>query len=131
MQLLPNTGHLREGLQLAAVMLLTTDVLMDLLMGLWALARQVGEYARGARMIWRRKADGSVVIGVTVRQAAVASVGVVWATGRVTSSLLALVAGESEQWHLMLLGAAFVIVVLDTLVEASKVVGEAIGRHLV
>ncbi|MER5927741.1 hypothetical protein [Streptomyces mirabilis] len=129
-QFLPNTEQLHEGLQLAAVVLLAVDVSIDLLSGLWVLVRQAGRYIEGAKAIWRREADGSVVVGVKIRQAVVVPRVVVWITGRVTSSLLALLSGESEQWHVALLAAAFAIVVLDSLVEVAKVLGETARRRL-
>ncbi|MFE2889645.1 hypothetical protein [Streptomyces sp. NPDC059272] len=129
-QFLPNTEQLHKGLQLAAVMLLAADVAIDLLSGVFALVRQAGRYIRNARAIWRREADGSVVVGLKVRQGAVVPRVMARVTGRVTSSLLALFSSESEKWHLVLLVGAFVIVVLDALVEVAKAMGEAVHRRL-
>ncbi|MFF7048233.1 hypothetical protein ACFY94_07720 [Streptomyces griseorubiginosus] len=129
-QLLPNTEQLHEGLQLAAVLLLATDVAIDLLGGLYAFVCQAGRYVRGAKAVWRRGADGSVFVGVKVRQAVVAPRMVLRLTGRVTSSLLAFFSGELERWHLLLLTAALVIVVVDSLVEVAKVAGESVRRRL-
>ncbi|MFF4838393.1 hypothetical protein [Streptomyces sp. NPDC001315] len=128
-QFLPNSEQLHEGLQLAAVVLLATDVSMDVLGGLWALVRQACAYIREAKAIWRSEMDGSIVVGVKIPRAATVPRAVVWITGRVTSSLLALLSGKSEQPHL-LLAAAFVIVVLDSVVEVAKLVGDRVRAHL-
>ncbi|MER7645397.1 hypothetical protein [Streptomyces sp. NPDC126522] len=129
-QLLPNTEQLHEGLQLAAILLLTADVAIDLLGGLYAFVRQAGRCLRDAKAIWRRGADGSVFVGVRVRQAAVVPRMVLSLTGRVTGALLSLFSGELERGHLMLLTAALVIVVVDSLVEVLRVVGESVRRRL-
>ncbi|MFJ9634962.1 hypothetical protein ACIRU8_45455 [Streptomyces sp. NPDC101175] len=129
-QFLPNMEQLHKGLQLAAVMLLAVDVVIDLLGGVFALVRQASRYIRNARTIWRKEADGSVVVGVKVRRTAVVPRVVARVTGRVTSSLLALLSDESGKWHLVLLVGAFVIVVLDALVEIARVVGEGARRRL-
>ncbi|MEV7394894.1 hypothetical protein [Streptomyces sp. NPDC091215] len=129
-QFLPNTEQLRMGLQLAAVMLMAADAAIDLLGGVFALARQVGRYVRGTSTIWSREADGSVIVGVKVGQAGVVPRVVARITGRVTSSLLTLFSSGSERWHLALLVGAFVIVVLDAFVEIAKVVGEVVRRRL-
>ncbi|MER5509302.1 hypothetical protein ABT052_28795 [Streptomyces sp. NPDC002766] len=129
-QIFPNAERLHEGLQLAAVLLLTADVAIDLLGGLYAFVRQAGRYVRGAKAVWRRGADGSVFVGVKVRQTFVVPRMVLRPTGRVMSSLLAFFAGELQRWHLVLLVAALVIVVVDSLVEVARVAGESVRRRL-
>ncbi|MCX4233511.1 hypothetical protein [Streptomyces ortus] len=129
-QFLPDTEKLHDGLQLAAVMLLAADVLIDFLGGLYAMVRRVGEFVRAARAIWRQEADGSVVVGVRVRRVAVRSRVVLRFTGRVVSSLLVFFAGASQEWHTVLLAVALVVVVLDLVAEVVMVAGEAVRRRL-
>lgn len=129
-QFFPDAEHLHEGMQLAAIVLLVGDVLIDLLGGLCALVRQAWKSVRNARTSWRRDADGSVVVGFKIRLSSAAPRAVARVTGRVTSAVLILFSGESVEWHMGLLSAAFVIVLLDVLGEGARTVGELVRKRL-
>lgn len=117
-QLIPDTEGLHSGLLLAALVLLSIDVLIDVGMSVIGVS---GRLWRVLRTLWasmKRDPDGNIFATVQVEAPSVRRGNGLRITGRVVSSLLIVGSTVINGWQHELLVAALTTLVVDVISES-------------